>query len=363
MPFDPPLHVGCPNLGSRKRLHERIDAIYDARWLTNDGRMVRLFESRIAECTGAAHAIAVSNGTTALELMLQAVAPHGGEVILPSYTFVATAHAVRRSGLTPVFVDIEPHTHTLDPARVREARTAKTVAILGVHLWGHLPTPYMEQIADAANIPLLYDAAHAFGCRRSAPLGSFGLASALSFHATKFVNSAEGGAIITNDAPLAQRLRLSRNFGFSGPDAVVAWGTNAKMSEVHAAIGITSLEAMEEIVAHNRAIHAVYAEALDGIAGVTLMHPPPGVETNAQYVVLDVAQRDRVLEALHRENVFARRYFWPGVHRMEPYCHERQRFELQVTEHVAAGSLVLPTGTAVSEAAAREVARLVREAT
>jgi dTDP-4-amino-4,6-dideoxygalactose transaminase len=304
----------------------------------------------------------------ALELLLGTLGLTG-EVILPSFTFVATAHATLRSGLTPVFVDVDPTTHTLDPAAIRRAITDRTSAILAVHLWG---TPgavdEYEQIADEHGLKLIFDAAHAFCASKSGrKVGNFGAAEVFSFHATKFFTTFEGGAVATNDPHLADALRLARNFGFTGEDSVEAWGTNAKMPEICAAMGLVNLDTLTDVIATNRENYATYRRELADIDGIDL-HDVEGsaIETNYQYVVTRVAhgRRDEVLGALRREGVLARRYFWPGAHAMEPYrtLQPRAGETLPATTRLTGEVLVLPTGTAVTVSDVVAVCRIIAAA-
>lgn len=367
--FAQPLHVGRPNLGDRGRLLARIDELLDRRWFTNDGPLVQEFESRLAEWTGAKHCIAVCNGTAALELAVRAAGLEG-EVIMPAFTFVATAHAVQWLGLRPVFCDIDAETHTIDPGRIEELITPRTAAIVGVHLWGRpRRIDRLQAIADRHGLKLLFDAAHAFGCTwRGRPIGNFGLAEVFSFHATKFVNAFEGGAIATNDDPLAARLRLMRNFGFAGYDQVVSLGINAKMSEVSAAMGLTSLDACEEFIAANRRNHEWYQQQLGGFAGLSVLAYDASERSNYQYVVVEVdaeqsgLTRDELLDVLWADNVLARRYFFPGCHRMEPYASMNGSRRLPVTDLVAGRVLLLPTGATVGPPEIEEICSIIRTA-
>lgn len=366
--FEEPLHVGRPNLGDRDALMARIEGMLDRNWLTNDGPLVREFEDVLCERLGVRHAVAMCNGTVALSLTAMAL-ELTGEVILPSFTFVATAHALRWQGLEPVFADVDPRRHTLDPAQVAGLVTERTSAVLGVHLWGNpCDTDALGEAAAAAGVPVLYDAAHAFGSGTQAGMvGGFGSAEVFSFHATKFVNSFEGAAVTTDDDALAERLRLLRNFGFVGYDRVDHLGINGKMPEVCAAMGITSLEAIDGFLARNRANLDAYRGALAGIPGVELVEPSPAGPHNHQYVVVEVDEaaagihRDVVVEALWAENVRARRYFSPGCHRSEPYAGEQHGVgeRLPVTEALCERVLVLPTGTSVTPEVAADIGALV----
>lgn len=367
--FERRVHVGRPNVGDRERLGRRFGDLLDRRWLTNDGRYVREFEEEVARLSGVRHCVATCNGTLGLEIALRAAGVRG-EVILPSFTFVATAHAVEWIGCTPVFCDVGLDSHTIDPAEVERAVTPRTAAILGVHLWGRsCDVEALETVADRHGLTLLFDAAHAFGCSHGGEMiGRFGDAEVFSFHATKFVNAFEGGAVVTDDDALAERMRLMRNFGFAGYDRVVSPGTNAKMNEASAAMGLTSLESMAEFVEINRRNHDRYAEGLDGRPGLSLLRFDERERRNYQYVVVEVDPgtagigRDALVRLLQAENVLARRYFHPGCHRMEPY---RSRVpdagrRLPRTERLSGRLLSLPTGTAVRPEEIDEICSLLR---
>lgn len=355
--FKEKLYVGRPNIGNRDRLLARINDMLDRRWLSNNGVFVQEFEHQIADYLGVKHCIAVCNGTIALELVIRALELKG-EVIIPSFTFIATAHALQWQEITPVFCDVDPKTHTLNPWRVESLITPRTSGIMGVHVWGQAcDVEMLTEIAHKHDLQLMFDASHAFGCsHRGKMIGNFGRAEVFSFHATKFMNTFEGGAIVTNDDELNQKLRLMKNFGFAGFDNVIYLGTNGKMPEVSAAMGLTSLESLYEFIAVNRRNYQCYQEGLAGIAGVSLFPMNEAEKHNYQYIVLEIDEeqtqvsRDLLVKILHAENVIARRYFYPGCHRMEPY---RSYFPhagllLPETEKLAQRVLILPTGTAIS---------------
>lgn len=190
------------------------------------------------------------NATVALEIASRALNLHG-EVIVPSYTFIATAHALQWQEITPVFCDIDPATHNIDPTKIERLITPRTTGIIGVHVWGRgCDTEAIEEIAARRNLKLMYDASHGFACSKGGRmLGTFGECEVFSFHATKFLNCFEGGAVVTNNDDLAEKMRLMRNFGFQGFDNVVYLGVNGKLTEIHAAMGLTNLEAIEDIIA------------------------------------------------------------------------------------------------------------------
>lgn len=368
--FDEALHVGRPNMGDRDAFMRHVEDIFARRWLSNDGPLVQEFEHKVAEHIGVKHCIAMCNGTIALEIAIRALGLEG-EVIVPAYTFVATAHALQWQGITPVFADIDPATHTLDPAAVRRMITPRTSGIIGVHLWGRAcAVEELQALADERGLKLMFDAAHAFtNTHAGRKIGNFGACEVLSFHATKFFNSFEGGAVVTNDDELARTMRLMRNFGFSGLDQVSYPGTNGKMIEIAAAMGLVNLGALDDVIAANRANYRAYREVLAGIPGVRLVEYDERERNNYQYVIMEVspecpASRDFLVDALRAENILARRYFWPGCHKMEPYrsLFPHAGLLLPHTEAVADRVIVLPTGQTMDAASIEVVGQVVRAA-
>lgn len=366
--FAEPLHVGRPNIGNRDTFLSHVSEILDNQWLTNNGPMVQAFERGIADRLGVKHCVAMCNGTIALEIAIRALGL-SGEVIVPSWTFVATAHALYWQGITPVFADIDPDTHNLDPAAVRRMITPRTTGIIGVHLWGRAaPVDELQSIADGHGLKLMFDAAHAFGSSyKGQSIGRFGACEVFSFHATKAFNSMEGGAVTTNDDELAESMRLMRNFGFKGYDNVIHPGTNGKMIEVCAAMGLANLDGFDEVVEANRRNHAAYQQTLAGIPGITLLDYDPEERNSHHYIVLEVdercpASRDDLIAALHAENVLARKYFWPGCHMMQPY---RRLFPhagllLSNTVSMADRVLVLPAGAHLPETQIQTIGDVIR---
>src|SRR5882672_5089510 len=274
--FGESLHVGRPNIGDRGRFLALVADLLDRRWLTNDGPLVKEFERRIADLTGVKHCIAMCNATIALEIAIRALDLRG-EVIVPSYTFVATAHALQWQEITPVFADIDGNTLNMDPECIERLVTPRTTGIIGVHVWGRpCNTQRIESIARKRGLKVMYDAAHAFGCSHEGRMiGNFGECEVLSFHATKFLNSFEGGAIVTNNAELAEKVRLMRNFGFADYDQVIYLGTNGKMTEICAAMGLTSLEGMDDLIELNKSNYEDYGSELEGLPGIELIDYVP----------------------------------------------------------------------------------------
>ena len=367
--FDVPLHVGRPNIGDRQRFQEYVNDILDRRWLTNEGRYATQFEQRVAQVTGVEHCVAVCNGTLALQIAMKALGLHG-EVIVPSFTFIATAHALQWNGITPVFCDIEPNTHNIDPIKVEQLITPRTTGIVGVHVWGRpCNIDALGDIAEQRGLKLLFDAAHGLGCSyRKRMLGGFGHAEVFSFHATKVVNCLEGGAVVTNDGDLARRLRLMRNFGFTDYDRTDDVGINGKMNEISAAMGLINLESLDEFVQANYRNYEQYRRDLAGVPGISVMTYDEEERNNFQYVVLEIDDRetsitrDQLVKILHAENVLARRYFYPGCHRMEPYRSDFARGgrALPETERLGDRVLCLPTGTSIGSKEIAGISEILR---
>lgn len=363
------LHVGRPNIGNRRRFEERVGDILDRKWLTNNGKYVQEFEQRVAELTDVKHCVVMCNATVALEIAIRSLGMTG-EVIVPSFTFIATAHALQWQQITPVFCDVDPRTHTLDPKKLEQMITPRTTGIIGVHLWGGVcDIDALSEIAARHRLKLLFDSAHAFGCSyQGRMIGGFGDAEVFSFHATKFLNSFEGGAVVTNDGELAQKMRLMKNFGFTNYDRTDYIGINGKMSEISAAMGLTNLESVDDFIAINHRHFKQYRSELAGLEGLQLLAYDEEEKCNYQYVVLEIDQsktivtRDQLMEILHGENVLARRYFYPGCHRMEPY---RSHFPhagllLPETEKLTDRVLCLPTGTGVNDEQISVICQIIR---
>lgn len=347
--FTKPLYVGTPTPVNKATFLDKISDILDRNWLTNNGIYVKQFEKKICQILHVKHCIALCNGTIALEILIHALGLKG-EVIIPSFTFIATAHALQWQGIKPIFCEVDPITHNIDPTHIEKLITPETSAILAVHLWGR-PCA-IEKLTDIANkyqLKLIFDAAHAFGCSyHQTMIGNFGEAEVFSFHATKVINTLEGGAIVTNNDDLAEKLQLIRNFGFVGYDNVQYLGTNGKMNEISAAMGISLLEDYAAIIAKNLKNYQCYENALACIKGVNLLKAPKQDKFNYQYIVLEldpeyvtISQED-ILSIMHAENIIARRYFYPGCHKMQPYLN--LDLCLPITEKLSQHIVVLPTG-------------------
>lgn len=362
--FDHPVRTGTPNIGDRAHLHSLVDKILDRAWLTNNGPVIQELERRLAERLSVRHCIAVANGTVAIEVTARALSLTG-EVILPSFTFVASAHALSWIGLEPVFCDIDERSYCIDPASIPELITGRTSAIMGVHVYGRpCDTAALDAISAQAGIPVIYDAAHALGCSHGGVMiGGFGACETFSFHATKFFNTFEGGAVTTNDDSLAHVLRRGRSFGYEdGSRLSGSLGTNAKMPEVAAAMGLVNLDLLDRIVERNRENHQAYCDVFESVPGLSMVMYDESEISNFQYAVVEVGapyphKADALKTRLEAENVFVQRYFAPPVHLQAPYAGRIA--DLPRTESLSQRVLALPTGLAVTPEDARRIASFI----
>lgn len=314
-----PVFVTEPHLPPLQEFIPYLEKLWASKRLTNGGPFHEQLEKELAAYLGVQHLSLFSNGTIALVTALQALRI-SGEVITTPYTFVATAHSLIWNNIKPVFVDVDPGTCNLDPARIEEAITPATTAILPVHCYG-LPCDVdrIQRIADTYGLKVIYDAAHAFGVKQDgASILNHGDLSVLSFHATKVFNTFEGGAIICPDAKIKQRIDYLKNFGFADEVTVVAPGINGKMNEVSAAMGLLQLQHVDHALDSRAAIHRRYQDAFANIPSLRLLQAPTGLEWNHAYCPLFVGpdhpiSRDGLYALLKKHGIHARRYFYPLV--------------------------------------------------
>jgi dTDP-4-amino-4,6-dideoxygalactose transaminase len=332
-----------------------VHKILSSRQLTN-ATFVRQFEEAAERYLGVPHCVAVSSCTAGLVLTLQALGLHG-EVILPSFTFHASAHSLLWNGLKPVFADCDPETFCLDPHAVKLQMSANTAAILAVHLFGD-PASIVELqiIASDSSIPLVFDAAHAFGSDINGKrIGNFGVAEVFSFSPTKPLVAGEGGMIATRDAELARKLRVARNYGDSGNYDPELPGLNARMSEFHAALALRGLEGLDARINRRNQIRLHYERRLRTIPGLSFQRIPPSNRSSCKDFAVLVDEpvfgksRDWLFEALERENIQVRRYFYPPVHRQKLYREIWDKRPLPATESISESILNLPIYSALSD--------------
>ncbi|WP_409338607.1 DegT/DnrJ/EryC1/StrS family aminotransferase [Curvibacter cyanobacteriorum] len=314
-PYLPPLEEFIPYL----------EKVWSSGQLTNGGPFHKQFEVALAEYLEVPHVALFTNATIALVTALQALRITG-EVITTPYSFVATAHSLLWNGIKPVFVDIDPVTLNMDPAKIEAAITPQTTAILPVHCYGHpCDVEAIEKIADMYNLRVIYDAAHAFGvqCHCGSVL-NHGDLSILSFHATKVFNTFEGGAIICRDLKSKERIDFLKNFGYANETAVVATGINGKMSEFNAALGLLQLKHIDGALAKRQEIDAVYRQALADVPGVRCVSGRDELRANYAYFPILLEEhypisRDELYNLLLAHNIHARRYFYPLISEFSMY--------------------------------------------
>lgn len=307
---------------------KEISELWDTHWLTNMGAKHRQFQAELEQRLGVEHVALYCNGHLALENILEAMNfPERGEVITTPFTFASTTHAIVRSGLKPVFCDVNPYDYTIDVDKIEPLITDKTVAIVPIHVYGNLcDVEAIKAIADKHGLKVIYDAAHAFAVSyKGISSACFGDASMFSFHATKVFNTIEGGAVCFHDDSLVQKLNDLKNFGIHGPEEVAYIGGNAKMNEFCAAMGICNLRHLDEEIAKRKAVVERYRTHLEGIDGIKLAPIQKDVEPNYAYfpVVFDKekfgADRDEVFTALAENGIGARKYFYPLTNTFDCY--------------------------------------------
>lgn len=349
-PFEQPIYVTRPFLPPLEQFCEGLKEIWNNRWLTNDGPIVRRFARQLSHYFQTDNICLFNNGTLALQLALAGM-NISGEVITTPFTFVATTHALFWNKLRPVFVDIEPHYYTLDPEKVEAAITPWTTAILAVHVYGHPCNVHaLADIARRHHLWLLYDAAHAFGVQVGhQSIAHFGDLSMFSFHATKLYHSLEGGMLTFRDSGLKKTFDYLKNFGFENELEVVMPGTNAKMNEMQALMGSMMLKYLDELIEKRRRITQAYREYLRDVPGLRLASPvPDDVDYNYAYMPVEIFEeefgmsRDELYASLKQYNVYTRRYFYPLVCDYPCYRNVVVGKALPVARAVASRILTLP---------------------
>lgn len=318
-------------LPNKEKLLRHIDEIYENNWVTNYGPLVQRLEKRLAEYLGVKNIVLVSNGTVALEIAYRTLGIKGFVVTTP-FSFVATTSSLVTNGLLPIFADINPHTFNIDPDTIEEVITPNTSAILGVHVFGNAcEVEKIDTIAKKYNLNVIYDAAHAFGVKhKGESVLNYGDISTLSFHATKLFHTIEGGALIINDDSLVEKARYLINFGIENTESIPELGTNAKMNEFEAAMGLCVLDDLEQIKNNRKKIVEQYRTELAGF--VQFQEWNQNATENYSYfpIILQSEQQLKQIEiALNAKQVFPRRYFYPSLDTLsyiEPkqYCqHSR----------------------------------------
>lgn len=363
-----PIYVTQPDLPPLEEFLPYLQKIWDSKVLTNGGPFHQMLEQELAEYLGVKHISLFANATIALVTAMQALRI-SGEVITTPYSFVATAHSLLWNGIKPVFVDIDPESLNIDPAKIEAAITPQTTAIMPVHCYGRpCDVEVIERIARDYNLKVIYDAAHAFGVRKQgASVLQHGDLSILSFHATKVFNTFEGGAIISPDARTKQHIDHLKNFGFVNETTVVAAGINGKMSEFNAALGMLQLKHVGAAIERRRAIDARYRELLESIPGIHLMTPPADVEWNHAYFPILLGDdypvsRDALYQQMKDEGIHSRRYFYPLISDFPMYrgLASAQVSNLPAARNAAARVICLPMYPSLQDADVARITSLIR---
>ena len=321
-----PIYVTQPVLPALKEFIPYLEQIWENKILTNGGPLHQQLEGELCEYLGVEYLSLYNNGTIALITALQAVDLKIGEVITTPYTFLATAHAICWNNLTPVFVDVDPRTANIDPQKVEQAITDKTVAILPVHCYGiACDVEALQTIAQKHKLKLIYDAAHAFGAKyKGQSLLNYGDLSAVSFHATKVFNTFEGGAIVCHSAEMKQRIDQLRNFGIANETTVNDIALNGKLSEVHAALGLLQLKNIDQALQARGKVDHCYRELLAEVDGIRCMQRLHLEKDNYAYFPIVVSEpyplsRDQLFEKFKQHHIFARKYFYPLMTELSVY--------------------------------------------
>lgn len=327
-----------------------IKKLWHSSRITNMGEFHKKLEENLKRYLNVSQISLFTNGHMALELLIQAMGL-SGEVITTPFTFVSTAHAIKRNNLTPVFCDINEKDYTIDVDKIEDLITDKTSAIIPVHVYGHVcDDNAIEKIAKKYNLKVIYDAAHAFGVKQDGKsVVSYGDASILSFHATKVFNTIEGGAVIYSDEKLGKKLYGLKNFGIRNEIVVDDIGANAKMDEFRAAMGLCNLHYIDYCIKKREIVYQRYLNNLEGIEGVILSTIPKNIEYNFSYfpIVFDEKIfgkkiRDHLYDYLKSEHIYTRRYFYPLITEMECYKKSYNSGKTPIAKKISENILTLP---------------------
>jgi len=362
-----PIYVTQPYLPPLEEFMPYLEEIWANKILTNGGPFHQQLEQALCDYLGVKHICLFTNGTIALVTALQALRITG-EVITTPYSFVATAHSLLWNGIKPVFVDVDPNTLNLDPAKIEAAITPHTTAIMPVHCYGHpCDVEAIQKIADNYNLRVIYDAAHAFGVKdKNGSVLNHGDLSVLSFHATKVFNTFEGGAIICPDAKTKIRVDQLKNFGHVGEVTVVAPGINGKMSEFNAALGLLQLKYIDQAIARRKAIDAGYRERLKNVKGIHCLNDAGEKVANYSYfpILVDAdypISRDELNQKLKDSGINPRRYFYPLISEFPMYrgLPSANRDNLPVATVASSQVLCLPIYPDLEISAVDEIANFI----
>lgn len=369
--FASTLPVGQINLPSQKDFVAAFEGIFSRRWYTNYGPLEQELEARLCEFLGVKNIILMTNATIGLAIAALALGlPKGGKVIVPSFTFAASAESLSWVGLQPLFCEVDPHTHSISAKSIRPHLAKKGVcAVLGVHLWGRgCDIENIEPLAAEHGLKVFYDSAHAIGCTyKGKTIGQFGACEVFSMHATKVLSAGEGGFVATNDDELAEIIRNMRSSYGHRKKVEIPVYCNGRFSEAQAAMALMSLNDFEKNCQNNKRRYELYKKLLAGVPGLDLYSFDKSERQNYQYVVLEVDEaafglnRDQLVKLLAAENVAARKYFVPGIHRSIPYKEMYPEYveALPLTDELCTRVMQVPSGQIVQDSDIQIIAELI----
>lgn len=343
------IYVTQSSMPAYEEFIDELKPVWDSRWLSNRGNASIKFENMLKRFLNTEHLYLFANGHVALEVTLNALyLKKGSEVITTPYTHCSTTHSIVRNGLTPVFCDVKEDDYTINPDLIEDLITEKTVAIVATHVYGFLcDVEKIEQIAKKHNLFVIYDAAHAFGVQKAGiSAANFGDAAMFSTHATKVFQTIEGGIVAYKDKELFKALSHLVNFGFTSQEDIDYVGTNARMNEFEAVMGICNLKHFEKEVAKRKLVGDRYYERLSNIKGIKLIEVPSDLDWNYAYfpVIFDgyKENRNEIKVKLEKEEIYARKYFYPIVNKAACYEKEYGMANVPVAAHAAECVLTLP---------------------
>lgn len=357
--FDEPILVTRPYLPPLEDFKKGLEEIWSNQWLTNNGPMLQRFQKELSKYLGVpeTNLALFNNGTLALELGYYAMGLAGADVITTPFTFVATSHALKRIGANPIFADIDPETMCLSPEAAEKLITPRTKAIVPVHVYGcACDVEGFQKLSEKYGVKIIYDAAHAFGVKSLVGCGDM---SMYSFHPTKLFHSCEGGLLVFKDPSIQKKLFQLRNFAIESETECTDVGSNAKMNELQALMGLECLKKIDKLLDCRQKIYGAYKKAFADCSGVTLIQ----YSQNKAYVPVlfkDFATRERVYGVLKNKcNVFSRRYFYPILTDFAPYVYARMA--CPIAHDIASRVLTLPTYYGLSLSDVRAIAENVKE--
>ena len=353
-----PIYVTMPTLAPQAEVDELLKGVWESGIMTHNGPLVQRFEKEVCDHLGVPKMVACCNGTLALQMAIKALGKTG-EIITSPFTFIATISSIMWEHCTPVFVDIDPETLNIDPKKIEERITCHTVAIMPVHVFGNnCDIEAIDAVAKAHNIPVIYDACHSVGSTfKGKSVFNYGDISVTSFHATKMLNTAEGGGVFTHNEEIDEKLRRIRFFGFENHADIVEDGFNGKMTEVHAAVGLANLKYLDQALADRKEKYSRYKELLGQSTGIAFQKVTSGC--NYSYfpaIFKDEETMLKVTAALNAENIYPRRYFYPSVNtftKIVPYV------PMPKAEDIASRILCLPLHVRMSMQDVEEIAEIV----